>query len=185
MYVSALTSSTTDIKSMESIKKEPLNVLEFVQPDNSTESRYPAVVYPPYDTTCYTTIAYPTSHQPTVYTGTPFNRCARPLSPCTVRTTSSTSCASEADPATAPTSTTSPLATPTRSSCTMSPSSRNNNITMPADTSRNITMPADTTTLHTSPELQDKSDLSPTAGSSCSLSYLIIYLAKTRRTVTQ
>lgn len=153
MYVSAL-SSTTDLK-MEGIKKEPLLDYTVQSADHpppvihTDPSRYP-LVYPTYDQAqCYTTIAYPTSHQPTVYTAPPFRGCARPLSPLTLRPSAST------------TSTTSPDITTTSSTssrCSMSPSCTQ-------QPPRNITMPADTTTLHTSPvQTEDKTELSPTAG---------------------
>ncbi|KAL5251776.1 hypothetical protein ACHWQZ_G014802 [Mnemiopsis leidyi] len=168
MYVSALSSTTTDIKTMEAgIKKEPLNVLEYgvqVQAtDNTGDSRYPGL-YPGYDQHCYTTVAYPTSHQATVYTAPPFSRCARPLSPCTLRPTTS-SCSNTASPD----NTTTPTSTTPR--CSLSPISqaaapRPCNISPSTTAPRNITMPADTTTLHTSPDQtsEDKGEHSPTAG---------------------
>ena len=168
MYVSALSSTTTDIKTMEAgIKKEPLNVLEYgvqVQAtDNTGDSRYPGL-YPGYDQHCYTTVAYPTSHQATVYTAPPFSRCARPLSPCTLRPTTS-SCSNTASPD----NTTTPTSTTPR--CSLSPISqaaapRPCNISPSTTAPRNITMPADTTTLHTSPDqtTEEKGEHSPTAG---------------------
>lgn len=171
MYVSALSSSTTDLGKppapMEpGIKKEPLLEQYGAHPVGLTPISTERYMYQPFPE-CYTTVAYPTSHQATVYTA-PFARCSRPLSPCTLRP--STCTAPSPDNSSTPTTTTRCSPSIPQSRCSLSPSTTNLSSIPISSAPRNITMPADTTTLHTSPDQssQSKGDTSPAAGKTVS-----------------
>ena len=146
MFVSALSSATAELhKPMDSIKKEPLGVLDYTTAGtissvsehlSGDNTRYPANVYPSYEA-CYTTVAYPPSshHQNTSHYA---------ISPMVSSSFVNRSCTSQSLTVAPPNRTTLPPSSQSPTGrCQVSPT--------------NITMPADTTTLHTSPLPSDAS----------------------------